>query len=158
MHVTALTNTINGRGGSAVPVCTYNFTAAKIPTIQDYVATARLLENTGVSAYDGAANTFTDTGLQQVAATIVTVEARHAAFLDGIVNATGAIPSNAFDTATAPGDIVAAVLASGLVTQCPYALTGPVKPSTLNSAGSTSPSAFVLAAVWISFTLAFFRA
>ena len=121
-HVAALTAVITSRGGSAVPNCTYDFSSVSSPAA--YFATARILENTGVMAYDGAANTITDTTLQQVAATIVTVEARHAAFLN-LANGGSAFPS-AFDTATSPNDIIAAVVATGLIVVCPYNLAGPV--------------------------------
>lgn len=148
-HVTALIATINGRqANTAVPQCSYNFSS--ISNVTQYLATARLLETTGVQAYAGAVNTITDTALQQVAATIATVEARHSAYLNSI---TGLSPFPVDrDPATAPADIIAAVLATGLVTSCPYTIQYPVVVPVLdgNSAASVSPMliqlmAFVLA-------------
>lgn len=124
-HVLALTVTIEARRTSAaVPVCKYNFTAATA-TLASFIATARVLENTGVSAYDGAVNTITDTGLQQVAATIATVEARHAAFLN-LVEGANATNGGNFDTAVAPSDILVDVANTGLLLSCNYTIEVPV--------------------------------
>ena len=121
-HVMALTAVITSRNAMPVPACTYDFSS--IDSVDTYFAVAKILENTGVMAYDGAANTITDTGLQQVAATIVTVEARHAAFLN-LANNASAFPSD-FDIAVLPADIITAVLATGLIVNCSYTPVGPV--------------------------------
>jgi len=123
VHVTQLNSTINGRvPGAGVAACVYNFSS--ITNVTQYLATAKLLENVGVMAYDGAVNTITDTALQQVAATIATVEARHAAFLN---QANGGSPfPNDQDEGKTPTEIINTVLASGLVVSCPYTPTGPV--------------------------------
>lgn len=126
-HVDALVATIQGRGGVAVPACTYNF--ASVTNVTQYVATAAVLENTGVSAYDGAVNTIYDKGLQQTAATIATVEARHAAYLNLITNGTAVGTADgvpfpvSFDTPIAPPSIVAAI--SPFIVACPYNITVP---------------------------------
>lgn len=147
LHATTLTTVINGRvSGAAVPVCIYNFST--ITTVAQYLSVAMLLENTGVYAYDGAVNTITDTNLQQVAATIATVEARHAAFLN-FVNSTSPFPM-AFDNATLPADIIKAVLATGFITSCPYSPVGPVvitnngtvNNGTINDISSSSTGAY----------------
>lgn len=138
MHVSALIATINGRvPNAAVPPCVYNFTS--VSDVNTYLAVARLLEQTGVEAYDGAVNTITDTALQQVAATIATVEARHAAFLNQLNNMSP-FPNNT-DSAKSPADIINAVLATGLVVSCPYTISYPVVVPVLdsNSAASISP-------------------
>ena len=122
-HVTALTAVIESRNGLAVPACNYTFPTA-VTTVAQYFAIAQILENTGVKAYDGAANTITDSALQQIAATIVTVEARHAALLN-LANGAPAFPDN-LDDATSPADIIAAVLATKLISACPYTPVGPV--------------------------------
>lgn len=121
-HVAALTQVIAGRGGSPVPACTYNFSS--VNSVLAYFQTAQLLENTGVSAYDGAAALITDTALQTIAATIATVEARHAAFLN-LANNASAFPQT-FDTALTPAQIITAVLATGLIVNCSYTPVGPV--------------------------------
>ena len=118
IHVNTLRAVITQRGGVPVPNCTYSF---PVTTIADYIRVAALLENTGVSAYDGAANAITDTTLQQVAATIATIEARHAALLNAL-NGQSPFPSNN-DTALPPATVVAAASAFQV---CPFTPTLPV--------------------------------
>lgn len=79
-HVRTLTATIKKLGGTPVAEATYDFGYGNDP--QKFLATARALENTGVSAYDGAASALTSADLLTAASTIVAVEARHAAYLD----------------------------------------------------------------------------
>ena len=78
-HVQFLRMTITQRMGTPVPVCTYNFT---VNNISQFIQTAGALENTGVKAYNGAIGTISDPDLILAAATVVTVEARHAAYLN----------------------------------------------------------------------------
>jgi len=108
IHVDTLTAVISSLGGTPHPVCNYSAFFSTITSVADYVATAKLLENTGVSAYDGAVNAFASTALQQVAATIATIEARHAAFLNQL---SGSLSfPNVTDTPLSPAEIAAAVL------------------------------------------------
>jgi rubrerythrin len=144
IHVATLTSVINGRvPGAAVPACNYTF--ASITTIAQYLATAQILENTGVMAYDGAAGLLTDTGLQQVAATIATVEARHAAFLN---QANGASPfPNIQDSGATPQNTITSVQATHLLTSCPYTIQFPsyITPGALTTS-STGPNGAALSA------------
>lgn len=78
-HVAALIHTIRNLGGTPTQACTYNF---PVNTIDDFLKMAQALENTGVSAYDGAINKISSPMLIQTSATIATVEARHASFLN----------------------------------------------------------------------------
>jgi len=120
-HVNTISQTIHSLGGVAVPQCTYNFTNA-FKNVSNFLATARILENTGVMAYDGAINTLNDLTLRTVAASIATVEARHAAYLNQI---NGFIPfPSAFDNATQPTEIVK--LISPFIIKCPYTIRTPV--------------------------------
>jgi hypothetical protein len=137
-HVKALQGTISAYGGEPVPECKYNFSA--VTDVKSYVAAAKVLENTGVSAYNGAANLITDVILQQVAATIDTVEARHASFLNNLVNRTGAdapFPT-ATDKGVAPADILKA--AAGFISSCPYNINDPNSLPTPAPAGSVEPT------------------
>ncbi|MFT4040311.1 MAG: ferritin-like domain-containing protein [Thermomicrobiales bacterium] len=111
-HVNALSQTISGLGGKPVAECTYNF---GYTDIQGFVDTAQLLENTGVSAYDGALALINAADLQTTGATIATVEARHASYLNS-VNGDDPFPA-AFDTAKSQADILAA--AGGFIVSCP---------------------------------------
>lgn len=107
-HVVTLTNLVSSLCSliptvpncAPVSACTYTFelgnTAAFDKSINTIVATAELLENTGVKAYDGAISSLIQTtplspdgsldsaSIVEAAATIATVEARHAAFLSTI--------------------------------------------------------------------------
>jgi rubrerythrin len=111
-HVQALTQTIQQLGGTPIGQCNYNFDMVKDPA--SYLSTAKLLENTGQGAYDGALNHLTNAQLQAAAASIATVEARHAAFLN---KAVGTVPfPNATDPAYTPEEVIAA--AKGFFKDC----------------------------------------
>jgi len=111
-HVSALQSTITMLGGSPVQACRYNFAFANV---SDFVATAMQLENVGVSAYDGALAFLTSAQLQTTGATIATVEARHASYLNLLNNM---IPfPNAFDMPEAIATIYS--VASAFIVSCP---------------------------------------
>ncbi len=97
-HVQTLMSVIQSLGGTPVVACTYNF---GYTTVDGYVAVAQALENTGVMAYDGALASLQAAQLQTAAATIATVEARHAAYLN-LLNGDVPFP-DAFDTPKTPG-------------------------------------------------------
>jgi hypothetical protein len=94
-HVETLTSVITDLGGEPVAEATYDFgDAYSDPTA--FLATAAALENTGVSAYDGAGQFISDPELLTAAGSIVAVEARHASYLNLL---TGQIPfPAAFET------------------------------------------------------------
>lgn len=111
-HVAALRSTITSLGGIPVAACVYNF---GVNNVNDFLMTAMALENTGVMAYDGAISMITNLDVKQAAATIATVEARHAAYLN-VLN--GAIPfPSAFDTPKSMADVLA--IAGQFITSCP---------------------------------------
>ena len=102
-HVEALTQVITDLGGEPVAEAEYNFGVADAT---GFVATAAVLENIGVQAYDGAGQFISDPALLTAAGTIVAVEARHASYLNLI---TGALPfPAAVETPRAPADVLAA--------------------------------------------------
>ena len=78
-HVIVLKQVIQSLGGTPVQPCDYNFPVTSADT---FLQVAQALENTGVSAYDGAINMVTNPAIVQAGATIATVEARHASFLN----------------------------------------------------------------------------
>lgn len=80
-HVDALTEAITGLGGEPVAEATYDFGDAYTDPAA-FLATAMALENTGVSAYDGAGQYIDDPDLLTAAGSIVAVEARHASYLN----------------------------------------------------------------------------
>lgn len=102
-HVETLTAVITDLGGEPVAEATYDFGDAYTDP-KAFMATAAALENTGVSAYDGAAQFITDPGLLTAAGSIVAVEARHASYLNLL---TGAVPfPAAFETPLTMDDVL----------------------------------------------------
>ncbi len=117
-HVAAISAVIKQLGGTPNPACTYKFT---YNTTDEFLMVAMALENTGVSAYDGAIGLLSNPDIIQAGATIATVEARHAAYLN-ILN--GAIPfPSAFDQPRTMADILA--VASQFIVSCPVPVTPP---------------------------------
>lgn len=92
-HVDALVETITSLGGTPVQEATYDFGYANAA---GFLAVAAALENTGVSAYDGAAASIENVDLLNAAGSIVAVEARHASYLN-LVNGDDPFPA-AFET------------------------------------------------------------
>jgi len=105
-HVDTLTAVIRDLGGDPVEEAPcYDFAAA-YASVEAFLATAQLLENTGVSAYDGAIALIESAELQTAGATIATVEARHAAYLNDL-NGDSPFP-DAFDTPLSMAEVLAA--------------------------------------------------
>jgi rubrerythrin len=101
-HVDTLTSVITDLGSEPVAEATYDFGYGT--NSQKFLMTAAALENTGVSAYDGAAQYLESADLLTAAGGIVSVEARHASYLNLI---TGVSPfSDAFETAKSPAEIL----------------------------------------------------
>jgi hypothetical protein len=113
-HVTTLQSAITGAGAKPVEPCEYNFDAA-LASADAMVKTARVLEAVGVSAYLGAAPMVKDKAVLGAAASIVTVEARHQAFIRTASGAE-AVPA-AFDTALQPRAVF--TLAAAFIKSCP---------------------------------------
>ena len=103
-HVATIQSVIESLGGAPVTggEFTFPYTDAR-----SFLRVAQVLENTGVSAYDGAVALLRVPQLQTASATIATVEARHAAYLN-FVNGDNPFPA-ATDTPRSPGDIIAAI-------------------------------------------------
>jgi len=110
-HVRTLQSLITGLGGTPAKPCTYNF---GYKTADEFLSVAAILENTGVMAYDGALSQITTASLKTAAATIATVEARHASYLNLLVG-TSPFP-NSFDTPATSATILAA--AGKYITAC----------------------------------------
>jgi len=82
-HVQALNATIIKLGGKPVDECRYDF---GYNDSKGFLSIARVLENVGASAYDGSAYLLQSKILLTTAASIATVEARHASYLNFINN------------------------------------------------------------------------
>jgi hypothetical protein len=92
-HVDALVSTITDLGGTPVQEATYDF---GYQDADGFLAVAAALENTGVSAYVGAAAAIENVDLLNAAATILPIESRHASYLN-LVNDMDPFP-DAFET------------------------------------------------------------
>jgi len=117
-HVAALQAAIRGLGAVPVAACTYTF---QYNNLTEFLILAAVLENTGVMAYDGAVQYLTTPALLTAGASIATVEARHASFLNLI---TEAIPfPSAFDMPKTVAEISAAT--APFIVSCPAPGTDP---------------------------------
>jgi hypothetical protein len=117
-HVETLIAVIKKLGGKPVPACEYDF---GVNGVADFVATAQVLEDTGVMAYDGAIAYIDRPGLQTAGATIATVEGRHAAYLR-LLN--GEVPfPEPFDDPKAPQEVCELVHKT-FIKECPFDLEG----------------------------------
>jgi len=121
-HVVALHKTIKSLGGKPVAKPRFDFKGTT-RNQGKFLATSFVLENTGVHAYLGQAGRLQSKALLAAAASIVTVEARHAsaaAVLNSGQSAYGSgsqgiTPDGAFDTAKSMKQILAAVGGTGFI-------------------------------------------
>jgi rubrerythrin len=110
-HVDTLTAVITDLGGEPVEEACYDF---GYDTVSEFLGIAAVLENTGVSAYDGAISQIEAEELLTAGATIATVEARHASYLNLL---TGDSPfPEAFDEPLTSEDVLDA--AGGFIVEC----------------------------------------
>jgi hypothetical protein len=79
-HVDALTARVKQLGGTPVAKPTFDFGGA-FASPAAFLKTANVLEDTGVSAYNGAATAITSADVLATAGAIVQIEARHAALI-----------------------------------------------------------------------------
>lgn len=103
-------------GDKAIKGLTPNFSAIDFTKKDAVLAAAKLFEDTGVAAYNGAGRLLKDTNYLLLAGKIVSVEARHAAVIRDLINPKSAdfagddiIDANGMDKAVAPADILSAV-------------------------------------------------
>lgn len=110
-HVDTLTSVITDLGGNPVEEACYDF---GYDSASEFLGIAAVLENTGVSAYDGAISLIEAENLLTSGATIATVEARHASYLNTL-NGDSPFPA-AFDEPKSPSEILDA--AGGFIVEC----------------------------------------
>ena len=149
-HVAVLSAIITAYGGVPVQNCSYNWNALgfnAFSSVQNYLQYASTLEGVGVQAYDGAANSLTDTYLLQAAATIDMIEARHVAFINTLLyqtNNSQAFPS-ATDTPLTPQAVYQLITSAGIITSCgnqTISFPAPVYPlpAVASASGASSSS------------------
>jgi rubrerythrin len=90
-----------------------------IPSVEaKFKKTAAVLENTGVHAYFGQAGNIANPAYLKAAASILTIEARHAGiigFLNDSASATSSTPNGAFDTPYSAAKVLKAVTATKFI-------------------------------------------
>lgn len=103
-------------GDKAIKGLTPNFAAIDFTKRDAVLGAAKLFEDTGVAAYNGAGKLIKDPNYLLLAGKIVSVEARHAAVIRYLINPKSAdfagddiIDANGMDKAVAPADILSAV-------------------------------------------------
>ena len=119
----AITGAVNGDMSQVLPELEFDFSGVDFGSRDAVLGTAQLLEDTGVSAYNGAGARIELPLYLTLAGKIVSVEARHASairsiFQPGNTEFAGddVIDENGLDLATPPADVLAAVVATGFVT------------------------------------------
>jgi hypothetical protein len=98
-------------GTNAIQALEVNFTAIDFTSRDSVLGTAKAFEDLGVSAYNGAGKLITDPGYLALAGKIVSVEARHAAYVrDLISNGSFAdatvIDANGLDKSRTPMEVL----------------------------------------------------
>ncbi len=111
-HVMVLESVIQSLGRTPVLACQYDF---GYDGPDGFLRVAQALENTGVMAYTGALAQIQNVDLQTAGATIATVEARHASYLN-LINGDSPFPM-AFDEAKTMDEILA--IAGQFIVSCP---------------------------------------
>ena len=101
----------NALGSKAIPTLELNLTSVNFLSRDSVLGTAKAFEDLGVSAYNGAGHLIANGDYLLLAGKIVSVEARHAAFIrDLISNGSFAdstvIDGNGLDTSKMPADVL----------------------------------------------------
>ncbi|PWN19408.1 hypothetical protein BCV69DRAFT_261525, partial [Microstroma glucosiphilum] len=104
-------------GNETLQPCTYNFSS--VTDVPSFLATARLLEGVGISAYLGALTSISNATYQLIAAAITTVESRHQTALNAIAMAPNFVPAP-YDTPLNFTEVYS--LAAPYIESCPMDL------------------------------------
>lgn len=73
-------------GGNAIPALEVDFSSVNFTSRDSVLATAKTFEDLGVSAYNGAGRLLTTPAYLTIAGKIVSVEARHAAYIRDLIS------------------------------------------------------------------------
>lgn len=100
-------------GAKAITSLEVNFSMVNFGSRDSVLGTAKAFEDLGVSAYNGAGQLITDAGYLLLAGKIVSVEARHAAYIrdlisNGSFSDSTVVNANGLDLASKPADVLMA--------------------------------------------------
>lgn len=119
----AITGAVSGDMSKMLPELEFDFSGVNFGSRDAVLGTARVLEDTGVAAYNGAGKLLTTPAYLVIAGKIVSVEARHASairsiFLESDTAFAGdeVIDGNGLDLALSPQQILSAVGETGFIT------------------------------------------
>ncbi|HTZ87868.1 MAG TPA: ferritin-like domain-containing protein [Solirubrobacteraceae bacterium] len=102
-------------GSKAAKEPMFDFKGANT-NVETFMATAEVLENTGVHAYSGQALNIKNPSYVKAALSILTVEARHASVIGLLNGAKGSLtPNGAFDTPYTAAKVLSAVKGTGFI-------------------------------------------
>jgi len=103
-------------GKKAVKQPTFDFKGTNT-NVEKFMATAQVLENTGVHAYSGQALNIKTPAYVKAALSILTIEARHASVIGLLNDPTGKeiAPNGPFDTPLSAPKVLAAVKGTGFI-------------------------------------------
>lgn len=112
----AIAGALEGTSGTLLPDLEFAYSSVNFSNRASVLATAKALEDTGVSAYNGAGRYITNPDYLVIAGKIVSVEARHASAIRSLINPGSAdfagndvVDGNGLDKAQKPSQIVPVV-------------------------------------------------
>ncbi len=100
-------------GTAAIPALEFNFSSVNFSNRDSVLATSKAFEDLGVSAYNGAGKLISNPDYLTLAGKIVSVEARHAAYIRDLISNgsfadTTVIDMNGLDTSRMPSEVLMA--------------------------------------------------
>ena len=98
--------------GAAIPALTVNFSSIDFTSRASVLGTAKAFEDLGVSAYNGAGQLISDATYLGLAGKIVSVEARHAAYIRELLalnsfSASDVVDANGLEMSRTPAQVLA---------------------------------------------------
>ena len=107
---------IMGAGATPIPDLTPDFSSIDFGSRSNVLAVAQTFEDLGVGAYNGAGQYISDPGYLLIAGKIVSVEARHASVISGLItpysiSGSGVVDNNGLDRALTPSAVLSAASA-----------------------------------------------
>ncbi len=123
----ALTGALPNASTQLLPNLSFSYDDVNFNSPASVLGTAKLLEDTGVAAYNGAGRYITNADYLLLAGKIVSIEARHASAIRSLINTNSAdfagddvvYPTTGLDMAKKPSEIIQAVSALDII-QTPF--------------------------------------